>query len=640
MGSGRPHPARLLVPGALLTAVLLQVLRVWLPSIPFVLGREVAASGLVLSAAAAACLALVYLLVAATGRVRAGRLLAGTAVVLVGSRLALQLVSGGWPQLTIATVGTVAGVAALVAWSTTVDGHLGRLALLTGLAAEALAHLSASTLDLAWRQGPWAAALTVLLLVATLVAVSAVAGEADRPRTEALEAAWPWLATGPLVVLIAMVSASPGRASVATGWSPAVIAGALAAAHAAAVVLALVGPRWGPVRCGTTGAALVLLGTAGALRPAGVLAVSSQVALAIGAGLTLAALASATGHASRGRVAAAGVTGWLIAVLLITGYHAWHELPTRLDVRYLLVAAAALLGALALRASRSHDPPVSGLLPAPRPSTAAAAVLGVALAVGAAAGATGPDRLERTAARGADEVTVALLNVQLGYDHRGRFAPIEQADALAELDADLVVLTEVDRGWPQAGGHDLHRLLGERLGVAATFAPAGDWLRGHTVLTDLPVTEMQRHRLPRGPGAMDAGLLSLVVQLEQDRSLAVLVTRLHPVQHHADVRRRQARAIAAEIARQRARGLEVVLLGDLQAEPQTPELEPLESLLTATIPVGRATWPAPRPRQQLDHILISEGLQATDWTVAPVEVSAHLPLAVRLRTAEPAEEPS
>jgi endonuclease/exonuclease/phosphatase family metal-dependent hydrolase len=228
--------------------------------------------------------------------------------------------------------------------------------------------------------------------------------------------------------------------------------------------------------------------------------------------------------------------------------------------------------------------------------------------------------------------------VQLGYDHRGRFAPIEQADALAELDADLVVLTEVDRGWPQAGGHDVHRLLSERLGLAATFAPAGNWLRGHAVLTDLPVTEVQRHRLPRGPGALDATLLSVVVQLDEDRSLAVLTTRLHPVEAHADVRRRQARAIAAEIARQRARGLEVVLLGDLQAEPQTPELEPLESLLTATIPVGRATWPAARPRQQLDHILISEGLEVADWTVASVGVSDHLPLAARLRPAEPDED--
>ena len=640
MGSGDPHPARLLVAGALLTAVLLQVLRVWLPSIPFVLAREETTTGAVLTVAAAAFLLPAYLLVAAFGRVRAGRLVAVAATVLVVSRLALQLLHGGWPQLTVATVGTLAGMTALVAWSTTVSGHLGRLALLAGIVAEVLIHLSASTLDLAWRQAPWPAALTVLLAAATLLAVAPVPGQHERLRSERMGPAWPWLATGPLIVLVVLVSGSPGRASLATEWSPATVAAVLAAAHAVALGLALAGPRLGTVRCGTTGAGLVLLGTAGALRPVGALTVASQAALAIGAGLTVAALSGATGHASRGRVAAGGITGWLLAVLLISGYHAWHELPTRLDVRYLLVAAAALLSALALRGTHSHEPPVTGLLPVPRASRAVAAVLGVTLLVGVAAGATGPDGPERTQPRDGAEVTVALLNVQLGYDHRGRFAPLEQGDALAELDADLVVLTEVDRGWPQAGGHDLHRLLGERLGLDATFAPAGDWLRGHSVLTDLPVTEVRRHRLPRGRGAPDAGLLSMVVQLEQDRSLAVLATRLHPVEHHPDVRRRQARAIAAEIARQQARGLEVVLLGDLQAEPQTPELEPLESLLTATIPVGRATWPAPRPRHQFDHILISEGLEVADWTVAPIAVSDHLPLAVRLRPAEPAEESS
>jgi endonuclease/exonuclease/phosphatase family metal-dependent hydrolase len=639
VGSGHPNPARLLIPGALLTAVLLQVLRVWLPSLPFVLGREVAVSGLVLSGAAIACL-LPVLLVAAPGRVRTGRVVAGTAIVLVGCRLALQLANGGWAQLTLATMGAVAGVAALAAWATMVDGHLGRLAVLIGLVAESLVHLSASTFDLAWRQTPWAAALTVLLATATLMAVSAVAGDTDHSRTETTGPAWPWLATGPLVVLVTMVSASPGRASVATGWSPGAVAATLAGAHVVAVGLALAGPRWGPMRCGPLGAALVLLGTAGALRPAGVLTVVSQSALAIGAALTVAALAHAAGQASRGRVAVAGVAGWLLAVLLITGYDAWHELPTRLDVRYLLVAAAALLGSLALIATRSHDSSASRLLPRPPPSLAAATVLGVALVVGVAAAITGPDSLERREAAAADEITVALLNVQLGYDHRGRFAPIEQADALAGLDADLVVLTEVDRGLPQAGGRDVHRLLGERLGLAATFAPASDWLHGHAVLTDLPVTEVQRHRLPRGPGARDAGLLSVVVQIEGNRSLAVLATRLHPVEQHADVRRRQARAIAAEIARQRARGLEVVLLGDLQAEPQTPEIEPLESLLTATIPVGRATWPAPQPRRQLDHVLVSGGLEVADWTVEPVGVSDHLPLAVRLRMVEPAEDAS
>lgn len=643
MGSRPPSPAGRLLPGALLSVLLLQVLRVLSPSLVLVGSRDPLASGLRLTAFAVTCLLLPVLLVALADRLRMGRALAVCAVVLVGARVVLQLAPGGWPQMAVATVGTVAGVAAIVAWVSTVDGHLGRLALLAGVVAESLLHLSLGTLDLTWRTGAWPLALTALLVVATMLAVLAAAGEAERRGTASAPRAgpaWPWLAVGPLVVLVAMVSAAPGRAALATGWSPAVVAGTLAAGHAGAVVVALAARRWGPTRCGTTGAGLVLLGTAGALRPVSALAVAAQVALAIGVGLAVGALTGAVGDSTRRRTAAAVVTGWLLAVLLLVGYHLWHQLPTPADVRYLLVAAAAFLAVLALHGARPYAPAVEGLPTPPRPWRAVGAVAGVALVAAGAAVATVPGPVEPAGDAAAGELSVALLNVRLGYDHRGRFAPTAQADALAELDPDVVVLNEVDRGWMPAGGHDTHRLLGDRLGLADAFAPAGDWLRGHAVLTDLPLAEVQHQRLPPGPGAPDTSLLSAVVGLDGGRSVAVLATQLHTVEHDVDVRRRQARAVAAEVARQRARGLEVVLLGDLQAEQRAPELEPLEDLLRPAVTAGRATWPAHRPRRQLDHVLVSEGLAVADWTIASAEVSDHLPLAVRLRLTEPVDDAS
>lgn len=639
-----PRPVGRLLPGALLSVVLMQVLRVWSPSLVLVGGRDPLASGLRLAAFAVACLVLPVLLVAAADRLRVGRTLVVCAVVLVAARAVLQLAPGGVPQMVVAAVGTVGGVAAFVAWVSTVDGHLGRLAVLAGVVAESVIHLALGTLDLTWRTGAWPVALTTLLVLTTLLAALSAAGRAERRATASAAwagPAWPWLAVGPLVVLVAMVSAAPGRAALATGWSPALVAGTLAAGHALAVVVALAARRWGPTGCGTTGAGLVLVGTAGSLRPAGALAMAAQVALAIGVGLAVGALAGAVGDATRRRSAAAVVTGWLGAVLLLVGYHLWHQLPTPGDVRYLLVVAAAVLAALALLGARPYAPAVEGLPTPPRTSRAVAAVVAVALVAAGSAVATVPGPVGPPGdAAGAGELSVALLNVRLGYDHRGRFAPTAQADALAELDPDVVVLNEVDRGWMPAGGHDTHRLLGDRLGLAGAFAPVGDWLRGHAVLTDLPLAEVQHQRLPPGPRVPDTSLLSAVVGLGGGRSVAVLTTQLHPVEHDVDVRRRQARAVAAEVARQRARGLEVVLLGDLQAEQRAAELEPVEDLLRPAVPAGRATWPAQRPRRQLDHVLVSERLEVADWTIASAEVSDHLPLAVRLRLTEPADDAS
>lgn len=642
---GDPRAARLLVAGALLTAVLLQVVRVWLPSLVLVPVPDGRVPGLVLTAVAAVCLALPVTAAGLLPVVRTARALLVTGGGLVLARLVLQLTDGGWPQLGAASVGTVAGALALVAWAVRTDGHTGRLALLIGIVADAVTHLALGTLDLVWRQGAGGLLVVIALVLATWVATVRAATSPPVDTTASGTSpgpAWPWLAIGPALVLVFMVSAVPGRAALGTGWSPSGLAGVLAGAHVLGVVAALAGPRLGAVPCGTVGAGLVLLGTAGALQPAGALTAVAQVVLAVGTGLAIGGLANVSGRADARRTAITVAGSWLLAVLLVAVSHAWPELPTRVDGRYLLVLAAALLGALALGGARRATPMAAR---APRPRrvlTAAATIAAVGLLTAAATALTlprpapwpGPDDEPADATSvptGGAEVAVALLNVQSGYDERARYAPLAQADALASMGPDLVALNEVDRGWLLTGGNDTLRLLADRFGREPLFSPTGAHLTGHALLTDLPVDEAQSSRLPRGLRSAGEGLLSTVVELDDGRPLAVLSTQLHRDEAQADVRRRQARAVAAEVARLRGRDIEVVLLGDLQAEPRDAELEPLEDLLSHAVPRGHATWPARRPQRQLDHIMVSPGVQVVSWEVGDQRISDHLPVTARLR---------
>jgi endonuclease/exonuclease/phosphatase family metal-dependent hydrolase len=118
-------------------------------------------------------------------------------------------------------------------------------------------------------------------------------------------------------------------------------------------------------------------------------------------------------------------------------------------------------------------------------------------------------------------------------------------------------------------------------------------------------------------------------------------THLHQQQGDSELRRRQARVVAGEAARHLERDLQVVVLGDMNAEPGTPELEPLEELLDHAVPQGRSTAPSSRPRWQLDHVLVSEDLEVLEAGVVTTRVSDHLPVtaAVRPRPRPPTADP-
>ncbi|MDM4777950.1 hypothetical protein QTS76_01515 [Micromonospora sp. b486] len=61
--------------------------------------------------------------------------------------------------------------------------------------------------------------------------------------------------------------------------------------------------------------------------------------------------------------------------------------------------------------------------------------------------------------------------------------------------ADVVLLSEVDRGWWLNGGHDTLALLAGRLEMPYVFAPAADPVWGDAVLSRFPMRSGQTRRL-------------------------------------------------------------------------------------------------------------------------------------------------
>ncbi len=245
---------------------------------------------------------------------------------------------------------------------------------------------------------------------------------------------------------------------------------------------------------------------------------------------------------------------------------------------------------------------------------------------------------------------VATWNLLHGLDVRtGRVDLGAVAAAIDALDADVVAVQEVDREQRRSGGVDQVAELARRLGGHGVFAPAllGEpqhgWRHGPGGGTDpggpaygvglisrRRLCEVTRFALPGGgPGERrpeDVGRVlptwdhePRVVLRARAGGLVVATTHLSFMVWRG---MRQAR-IAAAFIRACADDVPAVLLGDLNLP--LPLLQPALLGTGWTTRAAAPTYPAWRPRMQLDHIL-GRGVGIHDVRVGSRGPSDHLPV--------------
>jgi endonuclease/exonuclease/phosphatase family metal-dependent hydrolase len=229
--------------------------------------------------------------------------------------------------------------------------------------------------------------------------------------------------------------------------------------------------------------------------------------------------------------------------------------------------------------------------------------------------------------------------------------------AIADLDADVLGLQEVDRAQPRSGLLDLTALAADalhaethRFAAAVVGTPGQTWEPWHSgadighpqygiaLVSRFPVQRWQITELPGAPVRSpvyvpDGGLLLL---RDEPRVLlaAVLETPDGPLTvattHLSFVPGWNVRQLRAAVRALRGLPAPRVLLGDLNM-PAGPV-----RAFTGWRPLARAaTVPSPSPKTQLDHVLADpRGAAALGRVVQvrtpPVPVSDHRPLVVRL----------
>ncbi|MEM1452172.1 MAG: endonuclease/exonuclease/phosphatase family protein [Planctomycetota bacterium] len=250
------------------------------------------------------------------------------------------------------------------------------------------------------------------------------------------------------------------------------------------------------------------------------------------------------------------------------------------------------------------------------------------LALSVAAACSSPGHSPSSSRGGAtpvpsDGLRIVTYNIKHGLGMDGALDLERIAGVLEPLDADVVLLQEVDERCERSGGIDQAAWLGERLGMTPRFAPFMDYDGGRyglATLSRLPVAASEVVVLPPGEREPRAALL-VAVEL-QGRSVTVANAHLDWL---ADDARRLAQAgtLAGSLAAALRNG-PVVLGGDLNDVPESPTLRLLASDAESggaglrRIGPDESTFSSEQPERTIDHFLV--GPSSGVWTVSGVRV--------------------
>ncbi|MFD9949546.1 endonuclease/exonuclease/phosphatase family protein [Nonomuraea sp. NPDC059023] len=568
--------------------LLFDVLRVFLPSLITLFGRAGETPPELMGLYAAVWFILPFL----AALVRPRWALAGGAVALVLARLLLQAEIS---QLYVASAGVSAGLVFLYGSARAMPRTWAAPGIMGGLALSFTVHFLLDGVDLVWRDGPVA-----WLATATLCAALLALTWSFRP-SDADPAPWSvWFLAGP-VMLVAGMSATAQRTDSGPGggWL-----------WVMPVVLALVfSPYLATRPPRSTWSAIGF----------GVLCVAGTVFLQPWAVVVGAAVLMAVPGGPARRPGAAVLSGGLVFFLGLFAYYAAYDMNLGFPNRVVPVVAGLLIVGVALSAYFRHRPPSYALGRIWRLSAAA-------VVVALLAGATAYQPEPAVQRKQGDTLKLIAYNIRMGFGLDGRLSLDRIAAWAAAQKPDLVLLSEVDRGWLLNGGHDDLARIARGLGMSYYFAPAADELWGDALLTNLPVNALTSHRLGAHDYPTGAQAQTFTVEVG-GKEIGVVNTHLQAPEG-------QAPEVAAIVRGLRAGGRPVVLAGDLNLRRGDPGMRVLESagLTDPLVALGDPpTSPADAPKERIDHVLVSEGLTVASAEVPPLRHSDHLPVLVVLR---------
>ena len=237
----------------------------------------------------------------------------------------------------------------------------------------------------------------------------------------------------------------------------------------------------------------------------------------------------------------------------------------------------------------------------------------------------------------ATRLRIATYNVHSCFGTDRRLDPGRIAEVIAECEADIIALQEIDVARARSGGIDQAQTIASHLSMVSHFHPAlhlEEERYGDALLTALPTRLVKAASLPsRGE---PRGALWVEVPVGPVK-LQVFVTHLGLLGAER-VRQTEALIGPGWLGADMAQDARTILVGDLNAVSRSASYRMLtRRLRDAQVAAGggiRATFPSRLPLLRIDHIFVGEGIRVEKTFVHDSRLarraSDHLPLCADL----------
>jgi endonuclease/exonuclease/phosphatase family metal-dependent hydrolase len=221
---------------------------------------------------------------------------------------------------------------------------------------------------------------------------------------------------------------------------------------------------------------------------------------------------------------------------------------------------------------------------------------------------------------------VATFNIHGGRPISGPVNLPAITDAIQALEADVVALQEVHHYLPPPGVfQDQPRRLQALLDRPVTFRRSfgmGKTGYGNALVSNQPPERVRRHLLP-SKGEQRA-LVEYWLTLH-GQEIRVLNTHFGLT---SEQRLAQSQRLVEVLA---SDDTPTVLLGDLNAEPDSPEIRRLvDAGLRHAAPTEVLTFPCDHPTTRIDYVLVTDAFKIRDGFTVATPSSDHLPLVADL----------
>lgn len=506
------------------------------------------------------------------------------------------------------------------------------VAILLGVALDTAIHVGAATLDLSWQPGVLpiliVALLSTLLFLALRRALADLSPEA--PLDGDWRSNWPLVFFGPWLFLQLLVYQNVARTAALTGLETPASGALVVAGNALALALLIwLGRRGLPL----LGIVLItgVLWVASLIipEPAGLLAVllllAGQVLGVLMVVVILSAAVATPGKPGLARTTIASGSGHMLLVLLTFLYYVSYDIsmgfraPAILPIIALLVALGALLASRGRARLDLHD-----LVYTP----AGGAALLLVVPLGLLLTWDTPAPIQPAPAN--RSVRVMTYNLHNGFNTEGRLDLEALARVIEDSGADVVALQEVSRGWLIWGGVDMLTWLSQRLDMPYVSGPTGDAQWGNAILSRYPLIDTRTFPLPPDDLLLLRGYIQAEIDLGGGR-LTMIATHFYHRDTQTEIREQQAAALLEALQP----GTPTVILGDLNARPDSPEMYMLAQagLVDISAVLGEQptyTYYAANPDHQIDYIWTTPDVDAADFAIIQTTASDHLPMVATL----------